>query len=58
MALNKYKDKDGKATVSAGLKDENGCTLRLVRLSGKILSPRLSLVQNGKVEAEKELEFG
>jgi len=50
--------KDGKATVSAGLKDENGCTLRLVRLSGKILPPRLSLVKNGKVEAEKELEFG
>jgi hypothetical protein len=50
--------KDGKAMVSAGLKDENGCTLRLVRLSGKILSPRLSLAKNGKIEAEKELEFG
>jgi hypothetical protein len=50
--------KDGKAMVSAGLKDENGCTLRLVRLSGKILSPRLSLLQDGKVKAEKDMEFG
>ena len=50
--------RDGKAMVSAGLKDENGCTLRLVRLSGKILSPRLSLLQDGKVKAEKDMEFG
>jgi hypothetical protein len=44
--------------VSAGLKDENGCTLRLVRLSGKILSPRLSLLRDGNVKTEKDLEFG
>jgi len=50
--------KSGKEMVSAGLKDENGCTLRLVRLAGKILSPRLSLIEDGKVELEKDLEFG
>ena len=50
--------KNGKAMVSAGLKDENDCTLRLVRLSGKILSPRLNLIKDGKVEMEKDMEFG
>ncbi len=50
--------KSGKAVVSAGLKDENGCTLRLVRLSGKTLSPRLSLVKDGKVELEENMKFG
>jgi hypothetical protein len=50
--------KNGKATVSAGLKDENGCTLRLVRLSRKTLSPRLSLAKNGKIEFEEDMKFG
>jgi len=44
--------------VSAGLKDGNGCTLRWVMLSGRRLSPRLTLVRDGKVETEKYLEFG
>ena len=50
--------KNGRATISAALKDKNGCTLRGVRLSGRRLSPRLSLIKDGKVEMEKDLEFG
>jgi hypothetical protein len=50
--------KSGKAVVSAGLKDENGCTLRIVRQSGRTLSPRLSLVKDGKVELEENMKFG
>ncbi len=50
--------KSGKAMVSAGLKDENGCTLRLVRRSGRTLSPRLSLLKDGTVELEENMKFG
>lgn len=50
--------KSGKAVVSAGLKDDNGCTLRSVRLSGRTLSPRLRLVKDGKVELEEDMKFG
>ena len=50
--------KGGRAVVSAALKDSNGCTLRWVMLSGRRLSPRLTLVRDGKVETEKYLEFG
>ena len=50
--------RNGQAMVSAGLKDENGCTLRIVRRLGKTLSPRLSLIKDGKVELEKDMEFG
>lgn len=49
---------NGKATVSAGLKDENGCTLRVLSQPGKDLSPKLSLIQDGKVVAEQAMEFG
>jgi hypothetical protein len=48
----------GKAMVSAGLKDENGCTLRLLRRSGKTLSPRLSLIKDGKTILEESMKFG
>jgi hypothetical protein len=48
----------GKAMVSAGLKDENGCTLRIVRHSGGTQSPRLSLIKDGRVTLEKDMEFG
>ena len=50
--------KDGEAMVSAGLKDENGCTLRVLSQSGKDLSPRLSLIKDGQVAAEQAMEFG
>jgi len=50
--------RDGKALVSAGLKDENGCTLRVLSQSGKDLAPRLSLIKDGKVAAEQAMEFG
>ena len=48
----------GKPTISAGLKDENGCTLRIVRRAGKTVSPMLTLIQDGKTKAEKEMTFG
>jgi hypothetical protein len=52
------KRKSGKAVVSAGLKDENGCTLRSVRNSRSTRSPRLSLIKDGKVKAEERMKFG
>ncbi len=52
--------KDGTAMVSAGLKDENGCTLRVVSQDGdgKDITPRLSLTKDGKIELEQAMEFG
>ncbi len=50
--------KDGKAMVSAGLKDGNGSTLRIVRRGREMPSPRLTLIQNGKVRAEEKMKFG
>lgn len=50
--------KDGKPTISAGLKDENGCTLRIVRKAGKTISPKLTLLQDGKTKTEKDMTFG
>jgi len=50
--------RDGQAMVSAGIKDENGCTLRILSQSGKDLAPRLSLIKDGKVAAEQAMEFG
>jgi hypothetical protein len=47
-----------KSLVSAGLKDRNGCTLRVVTQSGQMLSPSLTLLKNGKVEAEEKMKFG
>ncbi|MEJ2703638.1 MAG: hypothetical protein P8Z79_14465 [Sedimentisphaerales bacterium] len=47
-----------KPLISAGLKDENGCTLRIVRQSGKAISPTLTLTQDGQVKAEEKMKFG
>lgn len=49
---------DGKPLISAGLKDRNGCTLRVVTQGGQMLSPSLTLLKNGKVEAEEKMKFG
>jgi hypothetical protein len=49
---------EGKSLISAGLKDRNGCTLRLVRRNGQMVSPTLSLLKDGKVEAEEKMKFG
>jgi hypothetical protein len=50
--------RDGKPMVSAGLKDINGCTLRIVRQAGRTISPTLTLIQAGRIKAEKEMTFG
>jgi hypothetical protein len=50
--------RNGKPTISAGLKDENGCTLRIVRKAGKTISPKLTLIQDGKTKEEKDMTFG
>ncbi|MBN2316767.1 MAG: hypothetical protein JXM79_22760 [Sedimentisphaerales bacterium] len=50
--------RNGNPMISAGLKDENGCTLRIVRKGGRTLSPKLTLIQNGQVKAEKTMTFG
>ena len=51
--------KDGKAMVSAGLKDGNGSTLRsVVRRASKSISPTLTLIQDGKVRTEEKMKFG
>ena len=47
-----------KMMVSAGLKDNNGCTLRSVNGPKKGLSPMLTLVKDGTVIRQKKLEFG
>jgi hypothetical protein len=50
--------RDGKPMISAGLKDENGCTLRIVRKAGQTISPTLTMMQDGKVRAEVKMQFG
>ena len=51
--------KGNETVISAGLKDENGGTLRSLSAQGqKDLKPSLTLLQNGKVITEKKLEFG
>jgi len=50
--------RDGKSLVSAGLKDINGCTLRIVSQEGKTVSPTLTLIKDGKVETEDKMQFG
>ena len=50
--------RDGKSLVSAGLKDRNGCTLRIVRRAGTTVSPTLTLTKDGKVETEDKMQFG
>jgi hypothetical protein len=47
-----------KMMVSAGLKDNNGCTLRSVNGPKKGLSPMLALVKDGTVIKQKKMEFG
>jgi len=50
--------KSGKPVISAGLKDENGCTLRILSGAGNRKSPSLTLIHNGKVRAEEKMKFG
>jgi hypothetical protein len=50
--------KNGNPVISAGLKDENGCTLRILRGAGDRKSPRLTLIHDGKVRAEEKMKFG
>jgi len=50
--------RDSKSLVSAGLKDRNGCTLRVVRRASETVSPTLTLIQDGKVKTEQKMEFG
>ncbi len=50
--------KDGKPMISAALKDDNGCTLRIVRRAGQTICPTLTLSQDGKVKAEENMKFG
>ena len=49
---------DGKSLISAGLKDRNGCTLRIVRQAGQTVSPTLTLIKDGKVEIKEKMKFG
>ena len=50
--------KNGRAMVSAGLKDGNGCTLRILSGAGDRKSPTLTLIQDGKVKSEGKMKFG
>ena len=50
--------KNGQPVISAGLKDRNGCTLRILSGAGDRKSPRLTLIRDGKVRAEKKMKFG
>jgi len=47
-----------KSLVSAELKDKNGCTVIVVTQNGQMLSPSLTLLKDGKVEAEEKMKFG
>ena len=46
------------AVISAGLKDKNGCTLRVVRNSGQTISPKLTLTKDDKVVMKEKMKFG
>ena len=46
------------ALVSAGLKDENGCTLRIVNGATGNPTPQLTLIKNGKTVAREKMSFG
>lgn len=46
------------ALVSAGLKDENGCTLRIVNGATGDPSPQLTLIKDGKTVAQEKMSFG
>ena len=46
------------ALVSAGLKDENGSTLRIVNGATGDPSPQLTLIKDGKTVAQEKMSFG
>jgi hypothetical protein len=46
------------ALVSAGLKDGNGCTLRIVNGATENPSPQLTLIKDGKTVAQEKMSFG
>ena len=48
----------GKAVVSAGLKDKNGCTLRIIRRAGQTISPELTLTKDDTVVMTEKMKFG
>ncbi len=50
--------KNGNQVISAGLKDGNGCTLRILSGAGDRKSPKLTLIRDGKVRAEENMKFG
>jgi hypothetical protein len=52
------RSQDGKPMISAGLKDTNGCTMRIVRRGGQTISPTLTLVQNGQIKGQEKMKFG
>jgi hypothetical protein len=56
--INSHSTRDGKWMISAGLKDENGCTLRIVRQAGQTISPTLTMIQDGQVKMEEKMKFG
>jgi hypothetical protein len=56
--INSHSTRDGKRMISAGLKDENGCTLRIVRKAGQMISPTLTMIQDGQVKMEEKMKFG
>jgi hypothetical protein len=51
-------NRGGRPMISAGLKDENGCTLRIVRKARQTISPTLTMMQDGKVKMEDKMKFG
>ncbi len=53
-----FRIRGGKSLISAGLKDRNGCTLRIVRQEGKTVSPTLTLIKDNKVKTEEKMKFG
>ena len=48
----------GKVIVSAGLKDQNGCTLRILSGPQGNLTPMLTLLKEGQKAFEQKMEFG
>lgn len=54
----RIRDDDGKPMISAGLKDKNGCTLRVVRRLYQDVSPTLTLIKDSKVRRKEKMKFG
>ncbi len=44
--------------VTVGLKDANGCTLRLARKNGQIVQPTLKLLTGGSEVAQAQASYG